>query len=286
MPFSTGSWHLLVFTSFLLYIGASLGAKQIDRAGWNCNIDSWSRGNECAMAIDGNTASYWHTEWDSQSPDPLPHYFKIDLGQQYSLTSLTYLPRQGSQDDTNHGNIGRWQISLSSDGNTWRQLSGTFADDQQLKTVDFVGSERPIPARFFKLMAYTEAGDRGPWSSAAEFNLFEDDSSDSDELFSVRASTKTSSSPQATSGQLIDASQLMTQATSLTQASSSTQASSLPQPSNSVPSSISNSDSDKEKDESHGLNKIQTIATVIGVVIGFLALVVSLYFGCRRKRRR
>ena len=273
MPFSTGSWHLLVFTSFLFYIDASLGTKRIDRAGWNCNIDSWSRGNECAMAIDGNTASYWHTEWDSQSPDPLPHYFKIDLGQQYSLTSFTYLPRQGSQKDENHGNIGRYQISLSSDGNTWRQFSGSFADNQQLKTVDFVGGERPIPARFFKLMAYTEAGRRGPWSSAAEFNLFED--ADGDELFSVPASTKTSSSPQST---------LLTRASSSSQASSSTQASSLLQPSNSVPNSVSNSDSDKEKDESHGSNKTQTIATVVGVVIAFLALVVTLYFGCRRRR--
>ena len=43
-------------------------------------------------AIDGNPATFWHTAWN---PDkPLPHTLVLDLGGQYQVDGLRYLPRQ------------------------------------------------------------------------------------------------------------------------------------------------------------------------------------------------
>ena len=51
-----------------------------------------------ARAVDGDTATIWHTEWSSQpgdDNDPAhPHEFIIDLGASATLSGLRYLPRQ------------------------------------------------------------------------------------------------------------------------------------------------------------------------------------------------
>ena len=45
---------------------------------------------------------------------------------------------------------------------------GTWADDATLKTTIFT----PFTARYMQLEALTEAGGRGPWTSAAEINIY------------------------------------------------------------------------------------------------------------------
>ena len=45
---------------------------------------------------------------------------------------------------------------------------GTYIDDSTLKTTTFT----PTNGRYMKLQALTEAGNRGPWTSSAEINVF------------------------------------------------------------------------------------------------------------------
>ena len=45
---------------------------------------------------------------------------------------------------------------------------GTWLDDASLKTTTFT----PFTARYVQLQALSEAGGRGPWSSAAEINVY------------------------------------------------------------------------------------------------------------------
>ncbi|MCJ1378374.1 hypothetical protein MMC17_001472 [Xylographa soralifera] len=89
------------------------------------------------------------------------------MKQSYNINSLTYLPRQ---DGNNNGHIGEHQIVISTDGKTWSSpiVLGTYLDDASLKTSTFT----TIPARYLRLIALTEAGNRGPWTSAAEINIF------------------------------------------------------------------------------------------------------------------
>ena len=83
-----------------------------------------------------------------------------------NISGLTYQPRQ---DTSNNGNIGQYSIAVSSDGTTFGApaATGTWPDTKATKTVTF-----PIVStRFVRLTGSTEAGNRGPWSSAAEINI-------------------------------------------------------------------------------------------------------------------
>jgi phospholipase C len=113
-------------------------------------------------AIDANPATYWHTKWSSPAA-PLPHELQLDLGTTRTVTGLTYLPRQ---DGSANGRIGQYELYLSTDGTNWgtAQATGTFADNATAKTVRCW----PTQARYIRLRALTEAGNRGPWTSAAE----------------------------------------------------------------------------------------------------------------------
>ena len=83
-------------------------ASSISQAGWTVTADSAESGYPASNAIDGSNTTFWHTEY---TPDnvPLPHMITVDMGQSYTIGSITYLPRQDGQSD---GNIGQHQIQL------------------------------------------------------------------------------------------------------------------------------------------------------------------------------
>ncbi|KAL8652816.1 MAG: hypothetical protein Q9210_002465 [Variospora velana] len=162
---------------------ASLAATQTitPRTGWTITADSFQPGNEATNVLDGNTGSIWHTQY-SPTNAALPHAITIDMKKIIDVNGLTYLPRQ---DASMNGNIGQHKIEvemffrnvsvtaliedqLSSDSSTWTTLAfGTYYDDKSLKTTPFTTT----PARYVRLTAQTEAGGRGPWTSAAEVNI-------------------------------------------------------------------------------------------------------------------
>jgi galactose oxidase len=139
----------------------------LPRTGWTVAADSQETAAESGLAtnaIDGNPATFWHTRWSSVV-DPLPHTFTIDMHATNTVAGLSYLPRPAA---SRNGVIGGYRIETSTDGGTWAlATSGTLADDSTLKTVAFT----PVPTRYVRLTALTEAGNRGQWTSAAEINL-------------------------------------------------------------------------------------------------------------------
>src|SRR3954447_15463669 len=141
------------------------GQALLPRTGWTATAsDSYSR-NPPNNVLDGNRATTWHSEWDG-TPVPLPHVITIDMQAVQKVAGLSYLPRQ---DTSNNGNIGQFAITVSSDGATWSApvAQGAWADTKVEKQVTFT----TVSARYVRLTATTEAGNRGPWSSAAEINL-------------------------------------------------------------------------------------------------------------------
>src|SRR5262249_15545500 len=75
-------------------------------------------------AIDGNATTFWHTAW-SRRADPLPHSLVLDLGGQYQVDGVRYLPRQ---DGSPNGTIASYQFYGSANGSTWGTAvaAGTF----------------------------------------------------------------------------------------------------------------------------------------------------------------
>ncbi|MFC9292790.1 TIM-barrel domain-containing protein [Streptomyces sp. NPDC057011] len=145
-------------------------SSPIAQSGWSLvSADSQETSAENGAAVgafDGDPATMWHTAWASGKPAALPHEIQIDLGARYSVDGLGYLPRQ---DGGVNGRIGGYEVYLSDTTADWGTpvASGTFADTAAAKNVPMAART----GRYLRLRALTEAGGRGPWTSAAEITL-------------------------------------------------------------------------------------------------------------------
>ena len=136
----------------------------LSRSGWTVAADSQAPGDAASSVLDGDGLTIWDTSFTDPVP-PLPHSITIDMHATDVTTGLSYLPRQ---DGNLNGTIGRYSVAVSLDGRVWRQVAaGTWADDATNKYAVFA----PVSARFVRLTALSEAGNRGPWTSAAEVNV-------------------------------------------------------------------------------------------------------------------
>ncbi|MEU4216806.1 discoidin domain-containing protein [Actinoplanes sp. NPDC026623] len=116
-----------------------------------------------ANALDGDPATLWHTQRQAASP-PHPHQIQLDLGSNYIVTGLSYLPSQSSPD----GRIARYEISVSADGTAWGTpvATGTWPDGIAERTVTFAART----GRYLRLRSLSAVGGQ-PWASAAELNV-------------------------------------------------------------------------------------------------------------------
>jgi galactose oxidase len=137
----------------------------LSRTGWTATASDSYTYDPASNVLDGDASTNWHSKWDG-TPAPLPHTITIDMKLAHNISGLNYLPRQ---DGSPNGNIGQYSIAVSSDGVTFSApvAQGTWADTNTEKKVTFP----LVSARYIRLTGITEAGNRGPWSSAAEINV-------------------------------------------------------------------------------------------------------------------
>jgi beta-galactosidase len=73
--------------------------KALSHEGWTvASVDSEERVGEdgtAENAIDGQTTSFWHTQWSNASPK-YPHRLVLDLGSEQTVGGFRYVPRQGA----------------------------------------------------------------------------------------------------------------------------------------------------------------------------------------------
>lgn len=133
-------------------------------AAYTITVDSAENGNAGSLAVDGNVNTFWHTEY-SPTTVGFPHWAIVDLGSEQYINGFTYYPRQ---DGEANGRIGDWKVETSPDSNTWTtQGTGSWLDDASMKQVGF----NAVTVRYVRITATSEAGNRGPWTSASEFNV-------------------------------------------------------------------------------------------------------------------
>ena len=159
LPKLSGYHALAIFSLF------HVAMSQLSRTGWTVTADSYQVGNEVSNVLDGNSSTFWHSQY---SPSvPLPHYILLDMKQTYNVSGTSYLPRQ---DGNSNGNIGQHKIELSLDGVNWGSPAaiGAYLDDNSVKVTSFVTRQ----AQYVRITATTEAGNRGPWTSMAELNIY------------------------------------------------------------------------------------------------------------------
>ena len=95
--------------------------------------------------LDGDDGTLWHTNW--YGSDRSTHWITLDLGKEYPVDGLRYLPRQGNQ---LNGTITQYEIWASTDGDQFVKIaSGDWAADHEWKTASFT----PYYIQYIKLVA-------------------------------------------------------------------------------------------------------------------------------------
>ncbi len=127
--------------------------------------DSQHTNHEPEKAIDNNPSTIWHTNWDTNVNNPMPHQIQIDLGRTEVINGLSYLPRQ----DQSNGRINGYEVSVSKDGEHWTLMSkGNFPN---VKTEQKVTFKKPQNVRYISLKALSEVNGAF-YTSVAELSVF------------------------------------------------------------------------------------------------------------------
>ncbi|MFI5542160.1 discoidin domain-containing protein [Streptomyces sp. NPDC051815] len=172
-------------------------APLLDRAGWTATAsdeETTGENGRAANVLDGDNTTIWHSKWTATAA-PLPHTLTIDMKRTAVVSAVVYQPRTNGP----NGRLGEYGISVSPDGVNWGSpvATGTVADDASAKTLGFA----PQGTRFVRLTALTEAGGRGPWTSAAEINLLGDPGTPEATVDLSRAGWTATASDEETTGE-------------------------------------------------------------------------------------
>ncbi|WP_432838107.1 discoidin domain-containing protein [Dactylosporangium sp. CA-092794] len=148
-------------------------SAELPRSGWRTTVDS-EETTACACdgakAVDGDPRTTWFSRWTGTTA-PLPHSISVNLGGNYVVDGIVYQPNLAVPRPVgaNAGSVGRFEVYVSTDGTTWGDpvAAGTLADVTSAQRIRF--AERP--ARHLKVVALSEAGNRGPWTAVAELGI-------------------------------------------------------------------------------------------------------------------
>jgi len=98
--------------------------------------ETTGEGSPATYAIDGDTASLWHSQYSVAPANGFPHWITLDLGAEHKLNGLRYLPRSPA---TANGNLKNYEIHVSDDNVNWGSpvAAGAFPSGTGFKKVDF-----------------------------------------------------------------------------------------------------------------------------------------------------
>lgn len=122
--------------------------------------------NGAALAIDGDSSTYWHSRWGADLK--MPHSITVDMGQVHRIAGMVYLPRQ---DGVVNGTVEHFSFEASEDGANWvtaveRGRFHNVHNNPDLQQVRFT----PTKARYFRFTALQSVWNSG-WASAAELSV-------------------------------------------------------------------------------------------------------------------
>lgn len=128
---NAGPWTSIAEFSVLDGSGAAIPTSELSVQAYDSQ-ETVDEATPATNAIDGNTATFWHTEYGTYIA-PIPHYLTINLGSLREVGGFVYTPRQNGP----NGRIGNYQVHCSTDGTNWTLMtSGTWANDAVVKRYD------------------------------------------------------------------------------------------------------------------------------------------------------
>ena len=114
-------------------------------------------------AFDGDITTLWHSQY-SPSIKALPATFTVDMGKEYKINKLTYVPRQSGGAN---GYITSYDLYVKkAESDDWTQVvtDGVWASDTKEKTAKF----NTVDVRYIKFVA--KEGSNG-FATASEFHI-------------------------------------------------------------------------------------------------------------------
>ncbi|WP_339315103.1 discoidin domain-containing protein [Paenibacillus sp. FSL R10-2734] len=150
-------------TTFVIEGASFTGDSVIPQNDMKVTASSAQSGEAAERSLDGDQWTNWHTSWDPKAKGP--HSITYDLGAEYDVNKLSYLPRQ---DKDWNGIITKFTIEVSSDGTVFTPVAqGTWNNDKSEKTATFTSQK----ARFVKLKVDESNASGSEFASAAEINI-------------------------------------------------------------------------------------------------------------------
>jgi hypothetical protein len=150
--------------------------QEVDKSDWT--IDSFSseeasgegaNNGQAKHAIDGNSETFWHTQWNSRQPT-YPHSITINLNTEQTIKGFTFLPRSNKY----NGRPKEISIEISNDGTTFENLGNFTLGDGTVKQL--IELNTPVSANYFKLTVssgYKEGGSEAVFfTHISEINIF------------------------------------------------------------------------------------------------------------------
>ena len=118
------------------------------------------------FAVDGNTSTYWHSNWTPTTVNDL--WLAFELQKPTKLDALRYLPRPAG---SKNGSVTEYKVQVSDDGTNWTDAgSGTWTTDYGWKLAEF---NQPVTTKHVRLKAVHTYADSGndKFMSASEIRL-------------------------------------------------------------------------------------------------------------------
>ena len=118
------------------------------------------------FAVDGNTSTYWHSNWTPTTVNDL--WIAFELQKPTKLDALRYLPRPAG---SKNGSVTEYKVQVSDDGTNWTDAgSGTWTTDYGWKLAEF---NQPVTTKRVRLKAVHTYADSGndKFMSASEIRL-------------------------------------------------------------------------------------------------------------------
>ena len=128
------------------------------------NSQSWTfKGyavNFAPLAFDGKPDTMWRSS-------RVPSHFVVDMKSEQTINGFSYLPRQ---DGTTEGMTSRYRLEVSTDGNTWKNVSEGEFGNLRANPVEQIISFEPVRARYVRF--FSTAALDGNSSSVAEMKIY------------------------------------------------------------------------------------------------------------------
>ena len=121
-----------------------------------------------SYAVDGDTSTYWHSNWDENATEngsvdlsntPDQRYIQLTLNDVATLDGLRYLPRPATGDGGSNGRVTAYRIEVSTTGTdeegAWKKVAtGTWESNPDWKIAEF----EPVDAQYVRLYGTTTEG--------------------------------------------------------------------------------------------------------------------------------